>query len=319
MTDKEKYRALCREDESIPIFSKDWWLDAVCAEGDWDVSLVEENGKIIASLPYYIKNKFGFKAITMPKLTQTAGIRIKYPDKQSTENRIAYEKELIFKLVDKLPRLSIFRQNFHYSFSNWQPLTWKGFSEITFYTYVIRDLSDLDKVYEGFGRSTKKNIRRAERHVKVFSDESIEDFCEINKKVFERQGLNYPYSPEFLKRLDSACAEHNSRKIFFAKDGDGKIYSAVYIVWDAESAYLLMSGSDPGLRNFNCKTLLVWETIKFASAVTKRFDFEGSMIERIAEYNRQFGAEPLPYHYIFKENPAVSSLARLYNFLTGKH
>lgn len=318
MTDKEKYKRYCRSDVSIPIFSKDWWLDAVCEEDNWDVALIENNGEILASFPYYMKRKFGIKAITMPKLTQTAGIRIKYPNEQKQEYRLAYEKELIYKLVDKLPKVPIFRQNFHYNFTNWQPLCWKGFNQTTCYTYVIDDLSNLDTVFKGFSKTARKNIRKAEKIVKVCSNDSIEEFCSINKKVFERQGISYPHSLEFLKRLDNACSQNNSRKIFYGKDEEGKVYSAIYVIWDAESAYLLMSGSEPDLRIYNCKTLLVWEAIKYASTVTKKFDFEGSMIERIAEYNRQFGAVPKPYYYIFKEEPIISKLSSLYNILTHK-
>ncbi len=319
MTDKEKYREFCRSETSIPIFSKDWWLDAVCGEDNWEVALIENNGEIIASIPYYIKKRFGLKIITMPKLTQTAGIWIKYPKELKEEYRLAYEKDLIYRLINKMPSLPIFRQSFHYSFKNWQPLCWKGFHQTTYYTYVIDDLSNLKSVFENFSKTAKKNIRKAEKVVKVTSNDSIEEFCEINKKVFDRQGIDYPYSLDFLKRLDDACLKNNSRRIFYAKDDEGKIYSAIYVIWDAESAYLLMSGSEPELRGFNCKSLLVWEAIKYAATVTKRFDFEGSMIERIAEYNRQFGAVLKPYCYIFKENIFISTFSHLFNILTHKH
>lgn len=315
MTDKEKYRKFCKENLSIPVFSKDWWLDAVCGENNWEVALIEKNGEILASFPYYIKKKFGFKAITMPRLTQTAGIRIEYPGKQKYEHRLAYEKEIIFELVDKLPRVPIFRQNFHYTFTNWQPLCWKGFNQTTCYTYVIDDLDNLEAVFGNFSKTTRKNVKKASRLFEVCSNGNIEEFCAINKKVFDRQGLSYPYSLAFLKRIDNACTQNNCRKIFFARDGNGKIYSAIYIIWDAESAYLLMSGSEPELRGYNGKTLLVWEAIKYAATVTKKFDFEGSMIERIAEYNRQFGAIPKPYYYIYRENPVISKLAGIYNFI----
>lgn len=156
MTDKEKYRRYCRLEASISIFSKAWWLDAVCGEDNWDVVLIEKNGEILASFPYYIKRRFGIKAITMPKLTQNAGIRIKYPEQQKQEYRLAYEKEIINKVIDKLPKVSIFRQNFHYSFTNWQPLCWKKFNQTTNYTYVIDDLSNLENVFENFSKTAKK-------------------------------------------------------------------------------------------------------------------------------------------------------------------
>ena len=44
MNSKERYRILCDHERSIPIFSRDWWLDAVSNEA-WDVSLVEKGIK----------------------------------------------------------------------------------------------------------------------------------------------------------------------------------------------------------------------------------------------------------------------------------
>lgn len=82
MTEKERYRNLCKTEKTIPIFSRDWWMDAVCGEDNWNVILVEDNGQIIASLPYYIKKKYGLRLITQPPLTQTNGLWIKYPDDQ---------------------------------------------------------------------------------------------------------------------------------------------------------------------------------------------------------------------------------------------
>ena len=46
MTKKEKYRELCKYEKSIPIFSKDRWMDAVCWENDWDILSVEKMAKL---------------------------------------------------------------------------------------------------------------------------------------------------------------------------------------------------------------------------------------------------------------------------------
>ena len=56
-----------------------------------------------------------------------------------------------------------------------------------------------------------------------------------------------------------------------------------------------MGGGDPDLRNSGAASLCVWEAIKFASTVTKSFDFEGSMHEPIERFFRAFGAEQRPY------------------------
>lgn len=311
MTEKERYRNLCKTEKTIPIFSRDWWMDAVCGEDNWNVILVEDNGQIIASLPYYIKKKYGLRLITQPPLTQTNGLWIKYPDDQRSSKRHFYEKEIMNKIIDKLENLNVdlYSQNFHYSFTNWQPFYWRGFQQTTRYTFVIDNMCNLDAVFNNFSKSVRRNIRKAAQKAYIYSSDNIYKFYEINKFVFNRQGLNIPYSLNFLVNLDKACAKNKSRKIFFAEDRRGNVCSAIYIVWDDMSSYLLMSGSNPEFRDKNFKAILVWEAMKFISDSLSIFDFEGSMIQNIAEYNISFGATQKPYFQITKMSRRMQVLS----------
>ena len=106
MNNKERYRQFCKEEANIPIFSKDWWLDAVCGRDNWDVALVEKNRQITASMPYCIKKIFIFHIITMPHLTQIMGPWLYYPDFKRDYDRIEYEK--IFYKRDGLLELMFF-------------------------------------------------------------------------------------------------------------------------------------------------------------------------------------------------------------------
>jgi hypothetical protein len=310
MSNKEKYRKLCTTEGSIPIFSRDWWLDAVAGE-DWDVSLVEKNNEIIASFPYVLKKQSSFKRISMPKLTQTMGIWIKYPPEQKYVNKLSYEKEHFSTLIDQLPSFDSFKQNFHYSITNWLPFYWKEFEGTTSYTYVIEDLTDTESIFKGFKENIRREIRKAQKKVKVYTSDDIEKFYEINKLTFERQGIPVPYSLDYLRRLDEACVNNNSRKIFFAEDEEGHIHSANYIVWDENSAYYIMGGGDPKLRRSGATSLVMWEAIQFAATVTKRFDFEGSMIEPIERFFRSFGATQKPFFQVTKTNSRVLKLRKL--------
>ncbi len=127
--------------------------------------------------------------------------------------------------------------------------------------------------------------------------------------TFKRQGKTLPYSRNLVRKLDAACAERACRKIFFAEDPEGKIHAAIYIVWDEYSAYYLMGGGDPELRTSGATSLAMWEAIKFASRVTKSFDFEGSMIESVERFFRGFGATQTPYFHVWKFNSKIMKLA----------
>lgn len=82
MTDKERYHILCDRENSIPIFSKDWWLDTVCGENSWEVYLVGTGMDIKASLVYSLVETERGRSIGRISLTQNNGIWIKYPKDQ---------------------------------------------------------------------------------------------------------------------------------------------------------------------------------------------------------------------------------------------
>jgi len=307
MNDKEKYTAYCATNP-VPIFSQPWWLDAVCEPRLWNVALVERDGRIIASLPYEERKRMGLHLMRMPQLTQVLGPRLEYPANQKTATRLAFEKAVLVELVGKLPDCDLFSQRFHHSITNVLPLHWKGFVNDVRYTYLIPDLSDVEIVWNGFQDKTRADIRKAQRIVRVSSDPDIERFLSINEMSFRRQGLPLPYSPELVRRLDRICEEKSSRKMWFAHDDAGRVHAAVYLVWDQDSAYYLMGGGDPELRNSGATSLLIWEAIQFASSVTRVFDFEGSMLEPIERFVRSFGAEQVRYFHLLKMSKRMKVL-----------
>jgi len=298
---KERYKLHCEQEKSISIFSQSWWLDCVASKDAWDVCLVEKGGHIVASMPYVIKNKIGIKICTMPTITQSLGPWIK-PSKAKYSQQLSQQKFLMNQLIRQLPDFDYFLQNWHYSQTNWLPFYWQGFKQSNSFTYVIEDLSDLNKVWLGFRENIRRDIRKASNRFNLIVDDSLSvmDFMELNKKVFMRQNKTASYSEEFVQKLDQSCVENASRKIFIAIDEHGRKHAGVYLVWDKDCAYYLLGGGDPDLRNSGATSLCMWEAIKFASTVVNKFDFEGSMIEPIERFVRAFGAKQKPYHTITK-------------------
>lgn len=58
MEKKEKYKEFCRQ-TYVPIYSKPWWMDAVCQKENWNVWLYEKGQDILAAMPYYLKTMGG--------------------------------------------------------------------------------------------------------------------------------------------------------------------------------------------------------------------------------------------------------------------
>ncbi|WMV72409.1 GNAT family N-acetyltransferase [Xenorhabdus griffiniae] len=315
MNSKKEYRELCNIDESIPLFSQAWWLDATAGDASWDVILYKDKNKnIIGSLPFQFKKKLFFKIITSPRLTQTLGPWIKTDHSQKYAKKLSTEKQIITSLYKQLPKYDLYQQNWHPNYINWLPAYWLGYKQTTNYTYVIDALSDLDSIWKNFENSTRTEIKKAINrfNLSVTIEDNIEEFIRLNRLVFKRQNMQPPYSDEYVRNLDKACKKRNCRAIFFARDDNNIAHAAEYIVWDKNRVYDLMGAADPDLRKSGATSLCMWEAIKFTHSKSKIFDLEGSMIEPIEKLFRAFGAKQVPYFKITKTN---SNLLKLYNLI----
>ncbi len=321
MSDRiDKYRTLCTQELSIPLFSQAWWLDATAGEGVWDVALVFEKDEIVASMPYVVKRKFGFTIISQPILTQCLGPWLR-PSTAKYSRQLGLQKKRIQELFAQLPRFDHFQQHWHHSLTNWLPVYWMKFQQTTRYTYVIDGMDNLDDVLSNFDASYRNKMKKAEKIVTIEHDLSIEDFYKINSLTFSRQKLETPYSLEFLRHHDQILSCVGRRKIFYAQDQDGKIHSALYLTWDSSSSYVHMVGEDPDLRNSGAGILLIWEAIKYTANVLglQRFDFEGSVMENVEPVRRDCGGVQTPYFSITKTPSRLLRTALFLRSLKGGH
>lgn len=295
---RDRYRQLCAEEASIPIFCQDWWLDAT-AGASWRAVIVEQGNEVQAAMPFVVRKKGGFQLIGQPKLTQFLGPWIRFLEAKYA-NQLSREKDLMQQLIDLLPPHAHFQQSWHYRYTNWLPFFWRGFSQTTKYTYRLNDLSNIEGVWNNLQSNIKREIKKAQNRegLKVVSDLPLSDFLDLNELVFRRQGKSLPYTRTLVERMDNEAQKRACRKYFIAVDQDGRKHAGVYLVWDEQSAYYLMGGGDPGLRTSGATSLCMWEAIKFASTVTRSFDFEGSMIEPVERFFRAFGSKQVPYHTV---------------------
>ncbi len=299
MSDRTKYRDLCKAEATIPVFSQDWWLDAVCGENGWDVITLEKNNEVFATLPYYFRKRRSGLHIEMPLLTQTLGPWLRPTKAQKYRTKLGNDMDTLSKLVEALPPFRSFDQFFHHSVTTWLPFYWAGFQQTTRYTYVFPDLSKPEKIFEDVDHGVRKYISKAKEEIDVVASDDLREFYRINTAVFTKQDRKVPYSFEFLSRLDTALRRQQKRSMLFAVDKAGELRAGLYLVWSGECTYSLMSGIDPEFQNDGALRLLFWEGIMNASKVTRSFDFEGSMLKPVERNFRKFGPVQTPYHRVF--------------------
>lgn len=300
MIDRDAYTRFCEQAPDLPLFMYPWYLDAVCENGYWDAVTVEKGGQIAAVWPFFLKKKWHWQYVSMPPLARMMGPYL-LPEWRSPRK----EASILEELIEQLPTgLAAFEQDFNYTAQNWLPLHWRGFGQTTRYSYQL-EVADLDGIWQNLAADYRnQKIPKAKELVAITTGDSLDDFLEVHDQSYERKGLEPPISYELMSRLDQALAEQNRRAIFFARDrATGDIHSVAYLAWDNQSAWFLMAGDNPALRQSGAGILLSWEAIRYTNEVLHLpfFDFAGSMIRPIERVRRQFGAVQKPYFRVWKE------------------
>ena len=307
MTNKQLYQQLC-EKEDLPLYLQYDWFDSLYDKGDWNVAVEVRGENVIGILPYVVTKKKSFKIITPQFLSPYQGVWLKYPEGQKYASKVGYEKEVINGLIDQLPKVDAFKQNFLPGFTNWMPFNWKGYEQSTRYTYIINDISDSDKVFADFKDNIRRDIRKAQKSLKVDVIDNVDLLFRMKLKVYEKNNDTYPIPLDKLNTVYNYCKDNSCGELLVAKDEAGEIHSILLYLWDKDSAYYLHGVTDLKHKTSGSMSLLLWEAIKKSSSKTKRFNFEGSMVESIERYFRAFGGKQTPYFQISKTDSKVLKL-----------
>lgn len=298
------YHEFC-EKAVVPVFVRDWYLDSACIGGEWDVVFDERKGKACAAMPYFIKKKYGFSYITMPPFVRYMGPLL-LPEFQNLKDQHRIYKNLI----DQLPKVDSFNQNFEPDLTNWLPFYWQTYNQSTRYTYRL-DISDTEEVFKHFALDIRRNIKKAKDQVQITEEGTAEDFYKVHKMTFDRQEKSMPYSLNTFRNHIKALEERGQAKMFFARDDQQRIHSVSCLMRDEDMAYYHISGGDPSLRKSGAGILLVWHIIQYAREIwgVKTFDFEGSMIKNVEQVWHRAGAYQVPYFNVRKNNSRLFTLA----------
>ena len=314
MTNKQRYEKLCNERPDIPLFMQAWWLDAVCTpEGkEWDVFLYEENGKIIGAMPYHLLKKWGFKVIDRTQFTQHHGLWIDYPKEMKLHKRYSFEKRVMDSLIDQLEALkvSFYSQNFHSSFTNWQPFYWQNFKQTTRYSYVLKNIENTENIFDNIHPRYKQKIRKCENELTVDFNLSPKEFYNFHKNSLTEKNDEILYSKELFLSLCQAAIERKQGAIIAVRDKNNDLLSAVIFVWDENCGYNLNTARKITDGSNDASVYMIFQVIKYLKNKTKNYDFEGSMIEGVAKRNQYFGAEQVPYFNISKNYSKLFSVLK---------
>lgn len=306
-TNKELYRQKAPDLNLLHVFMQPWWLDAVCGEKNWDVSLVKEKDRIVAAWPYYVEQKPFVKVSRLPKFTQKIGVWLANTSEEK------YNEHLV-QLWNQMPHWNWFGQCFDFRFPDNLP-AFSQFQKKYKHTYLLPDISDPEKVFFGFDRSKRRNINKALNNVEIrINALTAQAFYKHHYETLKMQGERIRYSFAEFEAIFKASIPAGNAYIVSAHDAQEHVHAVNMFLLDPFCAYNLISSIDPLYKNSGASALVVYEGIKKAAESVTQFDFCGSMIPGVAESNRRFGGRLKPYMEIaYINNPLIKMYVKLKN------
>lgn len=274
------------------LFEQPWWLDIV-APGHWSEVIVRDDKESVIGRMAFVFN--GHK-LYIPQLTQNIGIWIS----PEFENDYGKKKKIINDIFAQLKKykkvdIALSPKNDYVL-----PFRWMGFTITPSFTYRLENIENLDELYNSFNKLAKKNIKSAKNKVIISNEVKIDHLLTMLDKTFAVQKRKNPMDKDLIKRIVDYCEAEGHGYYSEAVDKDGNIHSCAYFVYDETTCYYLLGATDSKFRSSGAQSLIIWDGIQFASTHSKVFDLEGSMVEGIENFFRQFGGKCVPYYVVRK-------------------
>lgn len=139
---KSAWRELNKTEQTIPLYMRDWYWDAVCETPDaWKVICVWKNNLIEAAFPFLYSRRKGMWFIELPWQVSTAGIWLRNQNISQKGKALTYLTDIVNEIISYLPKFDCFMINFNYMLWTWHPFYWKGFQATPLYTSVIKSVN----------------------------------------------------------------------------------------------------------------------------------------------------------------------------------
>ncbi len=294
---KAEYSQYC-ESYKAPIFAQPWWLSTVSPD-KWDVVMASYKG-VTAYLPFCYHHKLVLKKIYQPLLTPYLGPVYQLPEGISHYQQRQYENELFSALCRHLPKFLEYRQKLFPSIDNHLPFYWNGFSQTTYYTYILDTKNSEEEIWKNIKNSLQRQIKKSSKICTVQSDiDNHIAIWQLAKQSLHRQQAPLIPDDSYVLKLMENAYNHRSAKSFVAYHQD-KAVASLFLVYDDTYVYYLFGGYDDAHSDTGAKTLLFWNAILFAKSRGLQFNFEGSMLKGVEQYFRSFGGKMTPVHFIWK-------------------
>ena len=285
--DKAKWDA-CIEHSSRPsVYAISWYLDAVSPE--WMGLIKADYTEVI---PICWRKKWGVKYVYQPPYTQFGGLFSTLTDQIDFSPSAGLLKDQ-FKLIEIRINPTNHTENADYVYA-------KGINQ---YVHLNAELSEIENTIHPTHR---KNIRRAQ---KAGIETQEIDAAEFIKFKFNNQG-DYEEDINQLPDLIGVLQQKNAVSFYGAFNEAKEMVSAIMLIEYQNRSILITSATCAEGKESKAMFLLIKNCFERYVGKDHIFDFAGSSLAGVYEFNKGFGAHEEVIHSL-----RINNLPPLLKFL----
>lgn len=311
MTNKEQFLSNTELIHKLPLFYQPNWLNIVCGD-NWDVIFSRDANEKIAGIFIFItEKKLHFTLIRTPKLTPYFGLYL-LPNDLTNKKLWDWEEWHINNLISLIPKFSYCQFCTHPSHTNFVNLHFLGFTQRASLTYYIDLLKDEKLLVDNISTRTRRYIKNVDEFYLKEGAEHLNEIINLHKNTFKKQGIKYPYTNQLISQLISSGYNENFGKLYTLFNSQNELVAFLWIVYDAITAYQILSSYDANLAGQDAMTLLTWNAIKDTKNLgLLHYDFEGSILKGVEHFFRKFGGKRKVFYSFEKNNSVLWRLKKM--------
>jgi hypothetical protein len=280
------------------VFNQPAWLslyDSLHVNGIYNL-----NNELIGAFNVYSAKKFGVTYYLVPPYSPSNALFFVNPA-ESNANRISFEKAIHEAISNYFLALkgSLIISAFPPEIIDTQAYFWSKFKVIPNYTYRLVLNKTEEQLFDNLTSEKRKSIRKAQKdNVTVKLCEDYKLVKQLVLKTFDRK--NKTVSVEFLDKILFNYA-NNANSFAFVAYINNTPTACTFCVHNGKTSYYLFGGYDESNKHHGAGPSCMWQAILYARNLgVKIFDFEGSMLQEVEKYFREFGGDLVPYYTIQK-------------------
>ncbi|MEM6263822.1 MAG: GNAT family N-acetyltransferase [Bacteroidota bacterium] len=276
------------------------------AEKDWQACIVEDTSGWRAVMPIIARKKGGFSYVTHPPFCQFWGPILAPPISSHPYTRLSEMKKVISLLAAHLASYTKVTTYCSPALTYPLPFHWNHLHLHTRYTFQLDLGVTIDRLKENLAPPLRRQVKKAINagyELRLGHDASyLLELIEKNRQEGHDIVAGIPDSFERLRWITHYLLEEEKGRVLSLWDGAELLAAGLFAHYKGTTTYLIGSQS-PKRGASGAMSALMWEAIRQAKVSGDHtFDFEGSMIEGVEAFFRKFGAQPVPYLQISKND-----------------